>query len=1241
MNDVMTLILKDIRKAFIFLIIGAALAVGADRLYFSDIEWKVRTTCLDKKLAEMEGEAAEMLKDIEAQITDSGDPRMLFHNNTSREADARGIILLVYSKGTIVFWSDNSVAFPTEYEEHFDEHKPVFYSNEWFIPVHSEFDSIEALALIKVYRQYPIVNNILRSGFSETFWLPGSTRITFNEAESEFRVMGSENQFHFGLVFPDKKPNTVFLIIPVLLWIIFFFLLVRLIVLVTRWLATKSNAAVSVLTALATLMLVYFVILFTGMPPSVKATELFSPFLWSAGRIMPSVGHAFLFGLLVLAGLKLLFRSGSFSEPLAYQKTWTLAAPAALIAGGLIAFFAGEALFRDLVLNSAISFRAYKILDMSLMSLAGFLAVLFLWSVPVFLFMRAYMMMGKRQMTTCILVTVATTTVISLLCLLVSGCSVWGIIYILLLAGTILVWQRKSYSALSLLVAFSILTGIFSTYLIIEDSDTKEDKNMEVMAISMANDNDLVAEGMLLDMWPLLRNDTVLSRMVKRKTIEPADIGAVYRYLEDNYFNGYWENYDFSIVLCRNDSPLELAESGSRADNCFKYFDDRIRNEGDTITGTGFYFMHNNAGRAWYFTRLLYDVSPSLTNGLFIELVSHIETYLAGYPELLLDGKHQRFPRLREVSYAKYNGRTLVLRSGDYPYDDIIFPDYTYEGEYRFDHVDGYKHLYYNRGEMTLVLTTDAVSVLDCVITFAYLFIVVLLFTFILLMVFTRQPGAMLKSDSFRRRLQFAFAAVLSIVFIIVIAGALVLTSIQFRNNHTRVLREKATSLSIELDHKLAGEETLEDGWHDADYPSLNHLLVKFSNVFFTDINLYSPEGRLLATSRPEVFTRKLEGNMIDPLAYGALTEPGKEEYLGEETIGKLKYLSVYLPFYNDNNKLLAYLNVPYFAMQNLLAGEVSNLVVTLINFTLLLLLLMMWVAVFLSERLTAPLHLLQQAMASVAYGRKNEHIRYNRNDEIGELVRQYNRMTDELDDSAARLARTEREMAWREMARQVAHEIKNPLTPMKLNIQQLFKWWNDKVPDFGEKIRGFTNHQIEYIESLSNIASAFSYFARLPAAEPVEVDVITQLKTTLDMFGNTGTARVSLDTGDIDRAIIMADREHLNGIFSNLLKNALQAVPADGNGIIEVSVTANSGKVRIMFRDNGPGIPEELSSKMFTPNFTTKSSGMGLGLSIVKRYVETAGGEVWFETEQDKGTVFIVELPLLYTVDRKGTQGV
>ncbi len=201
------------------------------------------------------------------------------------------------------------------------------------------------------------------------------------------------------------------------------------------------------------------------------------------------------------------------------------------------------------------------------------------------------------------------------------------------------------------------------------------------------------------------------------------------------------------------------------------------------------------------------------------------------------------------------------------------------------------------------------------------------------------------------------------------------LSTRQFRTNHTRVIREKATSISIELEHKLSSEQTLEDGWQTADYPTLNHLLVKFSNVFFTDINLYSPSGMLLATSRPEVFARRLEGSMIDPVAYGVLSEAGKEEYIGEETIGELSYLSAYLPFYNEENELLAYLNVPYFEMQNLLTREVSNLVVTLINFTLLFLVLMMWVAVFLSERITSPLYMLQQAMSSVVYGKKNEHI--------------------------------------------------------------------------------------------------------------------------------------------------------------------------------------------------------------------------------------------------------------------------
>ncbi|MBE0678487.1 MAG: HAMP domain-containing protein, partial [Bacteroidales bacterium] len=1047
-----------------------------------------------------------------------------------------------------------------------------------------------------------IVNNLLRSGFSEQYWLPASTTITFDEAASEFSVMGSEDEFHFGLVFPQKKPNTIFIIIPVLLWSLFLFFLIRLVVLASEHFGSRVGEAVSITLAFGALTLIYATVLLTGIPPSVRSTELFSPFLWSAGRLLPSVGHAMLLALLIVSGLKLIFRSRSFNSPRDGEGYRVLAAPAAFIAAGYAGFIAGEALLRVLVLNSAINFEAFKILDMSFMSLAGFITVMLLFTVPVILFLRAGRMMKEWQLKKSLLTICVASLVLPLTCLLLSHCSIQGIVYVIILLFTVILWQRRSTSDVSMIVLFSVLTGIFTTSLVIRYTEIREDNNMKVMAISLANDNDMVAEGMLMDMWPSLSNDTLLKGMISIESITAADINRVYRYLEDNYFNGYWENYDLNIVICRNDSPLALPSTGSSAENCFAWFDNRIMNEGDTITGTGFWFMHNQSGRAWYFSRIFYNVSPSVTNGLFIEVVSHIEAYLAGYPELLLDGSHQRFPRLKDISYAKYADGVLVLRSGDYPFDNLLAPALASGYEYRFSRANGHKHLYYNREEMTLALSTKVVTFLDRVITFAYLFIIILIYSFATLIVFTRRPAELLNFDTFRRRLQLSFAAVLSVVFIIIIAGALMLSTRQFRTNHTRIIREKATSISIELEHKLSSEQTLDGGWQTEDYPNLNQLLVKFSNVFFTDINLYSPSGILIATSRPEVFARSLQGSMIDPDAYGVLTEEGKEEYIGEETIGELRYLSAYLPFYSSENELLAYLNIPYFAMQNLLTSEVSNLVVTLINFTLLFLVLMMWVAVFLSERITSPLNMLQQAMASVAYGRKNEHISYSRRDEVGELVKQYNRMTDELEESAGKLARTEREMAWREMARQVAHEIKNPLTPMKLNVQQLFKWWTDKVPDFDGKLRSFTDNQIEYIDNLSNIASAFSYFARLPGAEPAEVDVIAQLKTTLGMFGTSGNATITLETGNISKAMVMADREHLNGIFSNLLKNALQAIPSDRKGLVRIVVSDTVNKVQIRFIDNGTGISDELSPRMFTPNFTTKSSGMGLGLSIVKR---------------------------------------
>jgi nitrogen fixation/metabolism regulation signal transduction histidine kinase len=294
-----------------------------------------------------------------------------------------------------------------------------------------------------------------------------------------------------------------------------------------------------------------------------------------------------------------------------------------------------------------------------------------------------------------------------------------------------------------------------------------------------------------------------------------------------------------------------------------------------------------------------------------------------------------------------------------------------------------------------------------------------------------------------------------------------------------------------------------------------------------------------------------------------------------------------------------------------------------------------MSIAVIISERITSPIRMLGDVLATVKLGKRSQRLTYTARDEIGELVNHYNKMVEELEESVMKLSLSEREFAWREMAKQIAHEIKNPLTPMKLNVQQLEKSWKDGKPGFDKKIEKFTRNQIEYIENLSSIATAFSNFARLPKAEPVNVDLLEQIKTTLELFKSSGNVTFRITCNQSVKTVVFADREHLNSIFSNLVKNAIQAIPHDRQGVVKVSLKLEGDRVFIKVSDNGTGIPEDLKGRLFTPYFTTKSSGSGLGLSIVKRLVEGMGGDISFRSERDEGTEFTIILPVLYSVER------
>ena len=261
--------------------------------------------------------------------------------------------------------------------------------------------------------------------------------------------------------------------------------------------------------------------------------------------------------------------------------------------------------------------------------------------------------------------------------------------------------------------------------------------------------------------------------------------------------------------------------------------------------------------------------------------------------------------------------------------------------------------------------------------------------------------------------------------------------------------------------------------------------------------------------------------------------------------------------------------------------------------------------------------------------GKENKPIEWNSDDEIGRLVKEYNNMIQKLGESAETLAKSERESAWREMAKQVAHEIKNPLTPMKLSVQHLQHSYKEQRPGWDKNIERMTQTMIEQIDTLAHIASEFSNFAKMPKANNEKINIADTITNVVALYNETENCKIEFNSV-VNNLFVLADREQLQRVFNNLIKNAIQSVPETREGKIFITLEKPNNTVLIKIQDNGTGISDEMKDKIFTPNFTTKSTGMGLGLAMVKSIIENCGGVIWFETIVDKGTVFFIALPLI-----------
>ena len=470
-------------------------------------------------------------------------------------------------------------------------------------------------------------------------------------------------------------------------------------------------------------------------------------------------------------------------------------------------------------------------------------------------------------------------------------------------------------------------------------------------------------------------------------------------------------------------------------------------------------------------------------------------------------------------------------------------------------------------------------------------------------------------------RLQVLFALVLITAF-----GAIYVFMVSF----VRSSYEKRQRDELERKTKYI-QRSLQDMYYwsvtlDANNTqALNIDLKDLSFAYRSDIHVFDLQGRVIGSSQPELFNNHILGRNMAPKPYFA----DNPNCLMEENIGDLSYLSAYTEFYNGEYEQLGYIAVPLFISADEVADEVDALLSRLLPIYLAVAVLAIFLVIYISRRIVRPIALVSQKLRDIIVGQKNEKIVYENNDEFGKLVKYYNDMVDQLDRGVKQLAQAERQDAWKTMARQVAHEIKNPLTPMRLTIQQMQRLKEMDPKRFSEYFDQSSPLLIEQIDNLSHIATSFSDFAKMPEPQITDVDVAQKVYAAVTLFGaNTRSVPITYH-GQQEGVFVTTDPEQITQVISNLLKNALQALAGQQDPQIIVTLSAAKGWATINVIDNGSGVPEDIRDKIFVPNFTTKSTGSGLGLAISKRIVEASGGNIHFHSDAQQ-TTFTVELPMV-----------
>jgi len=1171
-------------------------------------------------------------------LTDNRDYHYVnFHNRYADHLKNDGLYLFVYLNDTLEYWSTKDVPVPQTYSSsEFD--KPYvslgnhFYASGKFASFVKQEKGYAVVGLALVKNVHQNENKYLKPAFQKDFSLPANVKIFPEQMDDSYPITDRNGRFVWSLIFDSTCFYNYQIYLPALAYlltiIVFFFLLDS----IFGMLQTSASKnlyfpALALILASVRLAMQYWQI-----PEVFYNIDIFTP-IYLASKWFPSLGELCLWSIFIFFFVLELYRFLKF--PLYYQRKWKYFAYIGIsFMFVIVTFFTTGIMLKTLVINSLDVFEGSNhMLLLNGFSLIGYTVIL-IFLVSFYLLLDKAVLLCKQELTFYqFLISYVIILSVVMIVWRISGLhltliSIFLLSILILLVGNVQIRNTMKLNYSHYITVVFILAMFTSVYINRHSYEKYEDQK-KVLATNLASQHDLITEFLLRDISNQLIIDTeALADLVYKDFPVSTEAPNVLNYLlKQHFYSSYWNRYIFRCWVCDDVSQLTVEQ---RRRNCMWHFKNMTETMGTKLTRSEFWYIDRPNIVSFYLGWFFVTKEGEAPLHLFIEFWPGGVWDEVGYPELLLDDRLAKSNNLKGYSYAKYWNNRRITQYGDYAYNlkgDIF---QNGRGDYYTVEADGMEHLVYrpDRNNM-VVLSSNSPRFSDRVINFSYIFM--FFFTVIsisLLIIYL--PGIRQRFQwNFRNKIQYSMIAIMLVSFAVIEIFTVTYVNRQYRKKNIDVVNEKMRAIHTELKdwipfiQKYIAEKEYEDremiaGW-----------LKAYQRLFFTDVNLFDARGQLIATSLPEIFDRGMIGRQINPNAYTKLAYEQRVSTIEREEIGGLHFISAYGLFVDNEDRLVAFLNLPYFTHQNALTEEISNVIIALFNFYIVIILLTVIVSILMSNQITLPLMMLQDKFRNIKLGEKNDPIPYESRDEVGGLVKEYNRAIEELARSASRLARSERESAWREMARQIAHEINNPLTPMKLSVQHLKRAYDNKSERFNEYMEKISRSLVEQIDTLSAIATEFSNFAKMPVAHNERFDLIDQINTVIPLFAIDDNKRAfHTNFHGLESAIIFADKEQISRVFINLFKNALQAIPRDRQAEILIDVLKINRIIWVRIKDNGMGIPKEMQEKIFRPNFTTKSSGMGVGLSIVRSIIESANGTINFKTRQDEGTTFILSLP-------------